>query len=120
MELDAARPPQMRSLSSLLTPHYILLVNGRLAMMSMVGGVGGELLLRKPFAALLLLAPPAVLGLMVLLSVASIIPFMLGEEEGDEVFGPFTPAAEALNGKVAMAALIATFAIEAAKGSPIF
>jgi hypothetical protein len=33
MELDAARPPQMRSLSSLLTPHYILLVNGRLAMM---------------------------------------------------------------------------------------
>jgi hypothetical protein len=50
----------------------------------MVGGVGGELLLRKPFAALLLLAPPAVLGLMVLLSVASIIPFMLGEEEGGE------------------------------------
>lgn len=33
LELDAARPPQRPAISSLVTPHNVLLINGRLAMM---------------------------------------------------------------------------------------
>lgn len=34
-----------------------------------------------------------------LLTLASAIPFLNGEKEGDEVFGPFNPEAEILNGE---------------------
>lgn len=63
-----------------------------------VAGLGGELLQHKPLAAQLLAAPPAILALMAVLSVASVVPLLRGAQEGDDVFGPFTPAAEMLNG----------------------
>lgn len=69
----------------------------------MAAGVGGELLQHKPLAAQMLAAPPLVLALMAVLSVASLVPLLSGEQEGDEVFGPFTPEAEMLNGARARA-----------------
>ncbi|KAI8464155.1 MAG: hypothetical protein J3K34DRAFT_441388 [Monoraphidium minutum] len=117
LEIDGGDKP--RPLASLLTPHTVLLINGRLAMMGVSAGLAGELLTHRPAAAQLLSAPPAVLALMGLLSVASLVPLLRGAQEGDEVFGPFTPAAEMLNGKVAIVGLLALLAIEAAKGGPL-
>ena len=61
-------------------------------------GALGELLGRGTLWAQLLCAEPAVLGVAAVLAFASAAPLLAGEEEGDEVFGPFTPRAEAVNG----------------------
>jgi hypothetical protein len=82
MELDAARPRQPPTPGSILTPRFLLRANGRLAMMSMVAGVGGELMTGRPFGEQLVAAPPAVLALMLVLALAGVFPLILGEQDG--------------------------------------
>lgn len=110
-------PPSLRTFA---TPHNFLLLNGRLAMMGMATGVGGELLHHKSLGAQLVSTEPRALLLALLLFAASVIPLLRGEQEGDEVFGPFNPEAEMLNGNLAIVGLVALVLIEAVKGSALF
>lgn len=61
-------------------------------------GAAGELLHGQPLASQLLGAPQHAAAALLLLAAATAAPFINGVREGDEVFGPFTPDAERLNG----------------------
>jgi len=65
----------------------------------MAAGVLGELLTGQSLLQQFVTAEPFVLSVALLLSVASLAPLLQGEEEGEEVFGPFEPRAEVLNGE---------------------
>ncbi|KAI8469637.1 MAG: hypothetical protein J3K34DRAFT_522004 [Monoraphidium minutum] len=118
--LDAARGAEARpGLAALLSPRNVLLFNGRLAMMGFAAGALGELATHQPLGAQLAAAGPHAAAAWVLLAAASAAPLLRGVLEGDEVFGPFNPASEMLNGKVAIAGLLALLAIEALKGSAL-
>jgi hypothetical protein len=63
-------------------------------------GVVGELLHGQPLGAQLLAAAPQALAASLLLAAATAAPLLRGVEEGDEIFGPFVPASERLNGEL--------------------
>jgi hypothetical protein len=61
----------------------------------------GELASGQPLLTQLAAAEPRVLLAAAVLAAASFAPLAMGEQQGDEVFGPFTPTAENLNGEPA-------------------
>ncbi|GLC35541.1 hypothetical protein PLESTB_000196500 [Pleodorina starrii] len=91
------------------------LINGRLAMLGVVGALGSELVTGKSVLAQFAAAPLPVLALVGALSAATLAPIVRGANL-KEAFGPLTPQAEKVNGRVAMLALAALLAIEVSRG----
>lgn len=117
-EEDTSSPAP--SLAQLAEPRHLLVLNGRLAMAGVIAGLGTELLTHEPLAVQIASSARALLAVAAIIAAATAAPLLRGEDEGDEGFGPLTAAAELLNGKVALAALVAAMALETAKGSSIF
>ena len=82
----------------------------------MAVGAANEVATQQPLVAQLLHAAPTVAAAAAVITAASAFPLLMGEVEGDEVFGPFQPRAEALNGSLAIAGLAAALALEALRG----
>ncbi|PSC74905.1 LOW PSII ACCUMULATION chloroplastic [Micractinium conductrix] len=79
------------------------LINGRLAMLGFMAALGAELFLQKPVLSLWGASFGTVFKIQLLFIAASLVPLFRGYAN-DEAFGPFTPEAEKLNGRAAMAA----------------
>lgn len=93
-------------------------VNGRVAMIGFVAAVAAEMASGNTVASQFGSATPGVLIFAAAFSAASLIPTLAGKPA--EAVGPFTPQAEALNGRAAMIGLAALFLIEGATGSALF
>lgn len=65
----------------------------------MAPGLGGELLHHQPLADQMAAGAPALLALAAVIATATLAPLIMGEQEGDERFGPFSVDAELLNGE---------------------
>ena len=100
--------------------HPPQIINGRLAMLAFVAALGAELssgesVLRQVADA------PALIGITFALFIAaSIIPIVKNAKR--EALGPFTPAAELLNGRAAMLGFASLLAVEVLRGNglPLF
>ncbi|EFJ49810.1 hypothetical protein VOLCADRAFT_104260 [Volvox carteri f. nagariensis] len=94
------------------------LINARLAMLGVVGAVGAEVTTGKSVLAQFAGTPLPVLALVLALSGATLAPIVRGANL-KEAFGPLTPQAELVNGRLAMLALAALLALEVSKGSAL-
>ncbi|WIA13714.1 hypothetical protein OEZ85_007267 [Tetradesmus obliquus] len=104
------------------------LINGRAAMLGFVAAVAAETHGDSLFSQLLaggFQSAVVVIGLVTLASFAPAvrqIPFdkVFGKDKAPATFGPFTQAAELINGRAAMLGLAALFFIEGTGGQPFF
>ena len=98
------------------------LINGRLAMLAFVAALGAELATGKSVFTQLACEPTLIGAGAVLFAWASLVPYLLGQQESKEyaAFGPFTKSAEMVNGRAAMLGLAALLAIEGVKHSALF
>ncbi|KXZ41231.1 hypothetical protein GPECTOR_630g729 [Gonium pectorale] len=94
------------------------LINGRLAMVGALVGLFSELTTGKSLLAQFGSSPLQILLLVGALSYATLAPILRGSNLS-EAFGPLTPEAEKLNGRVAMLAVAVLLAIEISKGSAL-
>ncbi|KAG2443685.1 hypothetical protein HXX76_002033 [Chlamydomonas incerta] len=92
--------------------------NGRIAMVSVVTAVLGEITTNKSVGEQLAEQPVLVLMVITFITYASLMPIMLGSNTG-EAFGPLTPWVEKINGRAAMLGLTSLILIEAIKGSAL-
>lgn len=93
------------------------IINGRLAMLGFVAAVGAELASGESVLKQLADEPTGVTITFLLFIAASLIPAFLRKSDS---LGPFTPAAELLNGRAAMLGFAALLAVEAIRQSPLF
>lgn len=93
------------------------LINGRLAMLAFVSALGAELASGESALTQWRDEPTGVLLTFILFSAASLIP-MINSPHGAkrEAFGPFSPEAETLNGRMAMIGFFAMLVIETVRG----
>ncbi len=93
------------------------LINGRLAMLAFVSAFGAELASGESALAQWRDEPTGVFLTFILFSAASLIP-MLNSPNGAkrEAFGPFSPEAETLNGRMAMIGFFALLVTETVRG----
>lgn len=93
------------------------LINGRLAMLAFVSALGAELASGESALAQWRDEPTGVFLTFILFSAASLIP-MLNSPNGAkrEAFGPFSPEAETLNGRMAMIGFFALLVTETVRG----
>lgn len=94
------------------------LINGRLAMLAFVAALGAELSTGETVLRQLADEPTGVILAAIAFITASLIPLLNSTKR--EAFGPFTPAAEMLNGRAAMIGFAALLAVEAVRGSALF
>lgn len=94
-------------------------VNGRLAQLGIVAGVGCELVRHVSIAQQFAEHSTFILGLGAILAVASAVPVLRGAS-ADEAFGPLTPRAERFNSEAALLGFAALLILEAAKGGALF
>ena len=93
-------------------------VNGRLAMLGFVAAAGAELATNEPLLQQISEAKGPIAGAFLLFIAASLIPLAKGAKL--EAFGPFTPAAEMLNGRAAMLGFLLLIGFEAGSGGALF
>ncbi|KAI7836767.1 hypothetical protein COHA_009405 [Chlorella ohadii] len=94
------------------------LINGRLSMLAFVAALGAELASGEPVLRQLGEEPTGVFLAVITFAAASLIPMLNSAER--KPFGPFTPAAEMLNGRAAMIGFAALLAVEAVRGTALF
>ncbi|PSC76290.1 integral membrane Yip1-family isoform B [Micractinium conductrix] len=94
------------------------LVNGRLAMIGVVAALAAELSSGESVLRQFADEPTGVVLTGLTFIAASLIPLLSSTER--KAVGPFTPAAEMLNGRAAMIGLASLIAIEAVRGSALF
>jgi hypothetical protein len=94
------------------------IINSRLAMLAFVAAVGAELSTQESVGTQFAAAPLAILGAGALFAAASIIPMLKGAKR--EAVGPFSPAAELVNGRAAMLGFASLLAVEALRGGALF
>lgn len=94
------------------------IINGRLAMLAFISALGAELSSGETVLKQWSDEPTGVFLSFVLFSVASLIPMLNSTKR--EAFGPFSPEAETLNGRMAMLGFASLLAIEIVKGSALF
>eukprot|EP00884_Botryococcus_braunii_P014892 jgi/Botrbrau1/23403/Bobra.0051s0047.1 len=95
------------------------IINGRLAMLAFIAALGAELSTGETVITQLFDAPILVAVTAVVFSWASLVPWLKGDKDSKGL-GPFTPAAELLNGRAAMLGFAALLAVEAIKHSALF
>jgi hypothetical protein len=95
------------------------IINGRLAMLAFVSAFFAELASGESALSQWSDEPTGVALTFILFSVASLIP-MLNNSTKREAFGPFTPEAETLNGRLAMMGFFSLLVIEGVRGSALF
>ncbi|PRW50936.1 Carotene biosynthesis-related CBR [Chlorella sorokiniana] len=94
------------------------LINGRLSMLAFVAALGAELASGEPVLRQLGEEPTGVFLAVITFAAASLIPMLNSAER--KPFGPFTPAAEMLNGRAAMIGFAALLVVEAVRGTALF
>lgn len=82
------------------------LVNGRLAMIGFFSALGAELSSGEGVIRQFSDAPAPILATFALIAAASYIPMVKGMKPESRATGPFTAAAEMLNGRAAYASLV--------------
>jgi hypothetical protein len=94
------------------------LINGRLAMLAFVAALGAELSTGESVLRQFADQPTGVLLAGITFIAASLIPILKATKR--EAFGPFSPAAEMLNGRAAMIGFASLLAVEAVRGGAFF
>lgn len=94
-------------------------INGRLAMLGFVAGVGAELFTGQPILSQFGSHPVIIAGVFGLFIVASLIPLLSGADRKQSV-GPLTPRVELFNGQAAMLGFAAMIILESLNGKPLF
>ncbi|CAL8468965.1 g8506 [Coccomyxa elongata] len=94
-------------------------INGRLAMLGFVAAVAAELVSGKGVLSQWAQEPTLITVTFVLFAAGSLAPLFNNADKGQSL-GPFTPAAELINGRAAMIGFAALIGIEALKGSALF
>ena len=95
------------------------IINGRLAMLGFVAALGAEFASQQTIVQQVSEGPKALIfGTFLLFIVASLIPILKGSKK--EALGPFTPAAEMLNGRAAMLGIAFLLLSEASQNAPFF
>lgn len=94
------------------------LINGRLAMLAFVAALGAELSSGESVLRQAAEEPTGVALAVVTFAVASLIPLLSTTRR--EAFGPFSPAAEMLNGRAAMLGFAALLCLEKLHGAALF
>lgn len=90
------------------------LANGRLAMLGFVAAVGAELSSGESVLKQWGSEPTLIALTFITFMAASLVPLTRGAKT--EAFGPFTPAAEMLNGRAAMIGFAALLGAELVRG----
>jgi hypothetical protein len=93
------------------------IINGRLAMLGFVAAVAAEFASDESVLTQWAAEPTGIAAAFVLFAAASFPPLLAGRKES---LGPFTPAAEMLNGRAAMIGFAALLVIEGLKHGPLF
>ena len=93
-------------------------VNGRLAMLGFVAAAAAELSSNEPLSQQVSEASGPIAGAFLVFIAASLVPLLRGAKL--ESFGPFTPAAEMLNGRAAMLGFLLLIGFEAGSGAALF
>jgi len=95
------------------------IINGRLAMLGFVAALGAEFASQQTIAQQVSEGPKALIfGTFLLFTIASLVPILKGTKK--EALGPFTPAAEMLNGRAAMLGIAFLLLSEASQNAPFF
>jgi len=94
-------------------------VNGRLAQLGIVAGIGCEFFTHETIVQQFQAHTPFVLALSAVIAAASFAPVLRGAP-ADEAFGPLTPRAERFNSEAALIGFAALLIIEGAKGASLF
>ena len=94
------------------------IINGRLAMLAFVSAFFAELASGESALSQWSDEPTGVALTFILFSVASLIPMLNSTKR--EAFGPFSPEAETLNGRLAMLGFFSLLVIEGVRGSALF
>jgi hypothetical protein len=95
------------------------IINGRLAMLGLVAALGAEFASDESVVAQIAQEPTGIAAVFALIAAASFPPLLAGKQ-GKESLGPFTPAAEMLNGRAAMIGMASLLVLEAFKHGPLF
>ena len=96
------------------------LINGRLAMFGVVAALAAELASGESVFRQIAEEPTGIAAVFAIFIAASFAPLLSNTLPESESLGPFTAAAEKLNGRAAMIGFAALVAIEAVKGSALF
>ena len=95
------------------------IINGRLAMLGFVAALGAEFASQETVVQQVAEGPKVLIfGTFLLFTIASLIPILKGAKK--EALGPFTPAAEMLNGRAAMLGIAFLLLSEASQNAPFF
>lgn len=94
------------------------IINCRLAMLDFISAFAAELSSGETVLKQWSDEPPGVFLSFILFSVASLIPMLNSAKR--EALSPFSPAAETLNGRIAVLGFASLLAIEIVKGSALF
>jgi hypothetical protein len=87
-------------------------------MLAFVSALGAELFTGKTAFQQFSCEPTGAILAAAMFAVASLVPVVQGAKR--EAFGPFSPAAEMLNGRAAMIGFAALLVVEGLKGSALF
>jgi hypothetical protein len=93
------------------------IVNGRLAMVGFIAALGAELATNASVVQQLEQEPTLINLTFLILISASLVPLFAGRKDK---LGPFTPAAEMINGRAAMLGFAALLVYEGVSGSALF
>jgi hypothetical protein len=94
-------------------------VNGRLAQLGIVAGIGCEFFTHESIVQQFQAHSAFVLALSAVIAAASFAPVLRGAP-ADEAFGPLTPRAERFNSEAALIGFAALLIIEGVKGAALF
>ncbi|KAL6757805.1 hypothetical protein V8C86DRAFT_1809385 [Haematococcus lacustris] len=94
------------------------IINGRLSMLGFVAALGAELNSGESVIRQWAEEPTGIICTGLLFIAASLVPAFARSQQ--QSIGPFTPAAEMLNGRAAMIGFAALLAIEVVRGAPLF
>lgn len=124
-------PPEMRrkTLSEIMgfggyAPEVI---NGRLAQIGIVAGLGAEAVTGESFPSQFVHHFPSFLLTAGVITLASFVPLFRGQTftadpktmKPEKIFGPFSETAEIFNSRAAMIGIVAILALEGLKGGPL-
>ena len=115
----AAQPVSFGSLMAFSGPAPEL-INGRLAMLGVVAALAAEFASGESVFRQIAEEPTGIAAVFAIFIAASFAPLLSNTLPESESLGPFTAAAEKLNGRAAMIGFAALVAIEAVKGSALF